>query len=517
VAAELPRSKPRQNLFEFQVPEMEFRHSQKYISSLFTAAEVEGVYESRVPLNFRAVLQLGAVCQLSKVAKSQGSKEVYALADLEIMTKGNTYLQANSLKRIFLYHSFSDKIGIWGVFMVEQQKALVVIIDPHQNAQLPGIRRQLKERLPSFEFDISQVKDKKSAYSAVDKTLKTYSDRNKTNPTVMLTQCTKSYYELSQNIPALSSFPNIGVPANEQDNNYSLGWQAKAAAILAQRYLAVDGWYKAILERARYSQVPIGNLETDHPVFFSDIMYSRLLKKSNNLLWISETTLPDLGGSEEDDKSFAEELATPEVLVPGCYKSVCIELDLIGLAVNTVLQSNSITEIEGGSSLLSFDFNPTLDEDMNKVAKSIRSFDETFGCLKAFKILKALITEWSCNIGESFSDDNQTESADNSPAAILLGHFYRWISNPHSKLYDPSLHRMIHNFIKKVFWQLLAELRNLGSTIVFANFNKVSNRLYWRFDHNMTAGSLKSLLSCCDRISNIISLSLLQGYKLTSF
>ena len=214
-----------------------------------------------------------------------------------------------------------------------------------------------------------------------------------------------------------------------------------------------------------------------------------MLKKNGHLLWLSERTLPDLGGSEEDDTSFgmyirntpnyeekthfffclAEELVNPEVNAPGCYRNICIELDVIGLAVNTVLQSNYITELEGGTSLLSFENNPTLDENMDKAARSIRSFDETFSCIKVFKILKNLITEWSSHVGATMTDDQ----LDNSPAAILLGHFYRWISDPNSKLYDPSLHKVIHNFIKKVFWQLLAELKNLGSTIVYANFNKV--------------------------------------------
>lgn len=112
--------------------------------------------------------------------------------------------------------------------------------------------------------------------------------------------------------------------------------------------------------------------------------------------------------------------------------------------------------------------------------------------------MKNLITEWSSHVGASIqSDDDTTES----PAAILLGHFYRWLSDPSSKLYDPALHRMIHNFIKKVFWQLLAEFRNLGSTIVYANFNKIiinTNKAtlenamtYWNFiSQNITQKGL---------------------------
>jgi DNA polymerase epsilon subunit 1 len=32
---------------------------------------------------------------------------------------------------------------------------------------------------------------------------------------------------------------------------------------------------------------------------------------------------------------------------PGCYSSVCIELNIDGLAVNTLLQSHHVNDIEG--------------------------------------------------------------------------------------------------------------------------------------------------------------------------
>ncbi len=71
------------------------------------------------------------------------------------------------------------------------------------------------------------------------------------------------------------------------------------------------------------------------------------------------------------------------------------------------------------------------------------------------------------------SNSNATANPNLSTPDMLLGHFYRWISSPHSKLYDPCLHRLVHSLMKKVFWQLIAEMKKLGSKIVFANFNKV--------------------------------------------
>src|SRR5687767_9885327 len=78
----------------------------------------------------------------------------------------------------------------------------------------------------------------------------------------------------------------------------------QSKVIINSIYRAVDDWYKSVLERCRYAGVPVGNLENDHPLYFSDILFGRMLKKQSHLLWISEKTLPDLGGSEEDDSSF---------------------------------------------------------------------------------------------------------------------------------------------------------------------------------------------------------------------
>lgn len=60
------------------------------------------------------------------------------------------------------------------------------------------------------------------------------------------------------------------------------------------------------MEYARYAKIPIGNLSTeqDYAIFMTDVQFARYLKQSNQILWMSESTLPDLGGSELVDFSF---------------------------------------------------------------------------------------------------------------------------------------------------------------------------------------------------------------------
>lgn len=83
--------------------------------------------------------------------------------------------------------------------------------------------------------------------------------------------------------------------------------------------------------------------------------------------------------------SFA--LPAPERL---CLLLVCLELDIQSLAVNTVLQSHHINDMEGGSSMsISFDVIQQASlEDMvtgNQAANIPASYDETALCSNTFR------------------------------------------------------------------------------------------------------------------------------------
>ena len=61
----------------------------------------------------------------------------------------------------------------------------------------------------------------------------------------------------------------------------------------------------------------------------------------------------------------------------------------------------------------------------------------------ASRILKSMVVGWVREITQYHNvyADNQ------------VMHFYRWLRSPSSLLYDPALHRTLHNMMKKVFLQ----------------------------------------------------------------
>jgi DNA polymerase epsilon subunit 1 len=86
-------------------------------------------------------------------------------------------------------------------------------------------------------------------------------------------------------------------------------------------------------------------------MFGADMFYARHLKKQNFVLWCSPTDKPDLGGKEADDNRLNTEAEDSNLSIvvnsPGAYRSVCVEIELDALAVNTLLQSHHVNDIEG--------------------------------------------------------------------------------------------------------------------------------------------------------------------------
>ena len=74
---------------------------------------------------------------------------------------------------------------------------------------------------------------------------------------------------------------------------------------------------------------------------------------------------------------------------PGAYRSVCVEIELDALAVNTLLQSHHVHDIEGTAGSVAFDVMPQSSlEDMlsgGAGSASLASYDETALVYNAFR------------------------------------------------------------------------------------------------------------------------------------
>lgn len=82
---------------------------------------------------------------------------------------------------------------------------------------------------------------------------------------------------------------------------------------------------------------------------------------------------------------------------PGWYSSVCIELDVDGLAIATLLQSHHIAEMEGTSGATAFNAAAitSLDSLVDpSVAAATSVYDESARCAEQFRVLKTMASGW---------------------------------------------------------------------------------------------------------------------------
>lgn len=486
----LPRAHPCLNLCEFNMKEREFLDQQRQFSSYFTHPDVEGVYETQVPLLWRAVVELGCVCAVNpEVAKKRGaSRDVFTLPDLDFKTTAEcSYLQTTTLRRVYLHHNTQGNRAMFGLFFPEESRAHLFIVDPGRNDQMPSLGKMWRELYSAvmgsedvmipppekYTFEHQVFQSVENAVRPIHQLLLRYAEERH-GPTVLVTQTPLRAASLAAMIPSVNEFPTVAAPTNSKDDAYpALDWQRYAAKRLLYQSAVVENWYQAQVEVARYSHVPVGNLPSDTTLFVSDVFFARALKKQNHCLWVSPTARPDLGGREEDDNRLVcdvDEDTSVEINEPGFYSNVCVEFSLENLAVNAILQSNHINDAEGGSGDgVSFDSmtHTSLDDMMggrgNNIKANLTSFDESAQCTPVFRVLKSLVHTW---LHEVMQYEN--EQADNQ-----LVNFYRWLRSQDSMLFDPALCRYVRYLMKKLFMQVLGEFKRLGAHIVHATFNKI--------------------------------------------
>lgn len=461
----LPHGRQSYNLIEVILYEDQFKAEAKKLAAHLADPEVEGIYETKVPLEFNAILQVGCVCKVDKAAKKRNSHDGWNLSELHMKTTTECPYLDQSIAFFYLYHSISEGRAMYFGYFPSSRTISVVVVNPYQNKELsPSIlEKQYREACQAMSIDpplpqngsifkVEYVGYVKDAEKIMQRTINGHRPQHHA-PVLAVLEC-PDVHLMKSGIRVLDDFPCVNIPSNARDSNYqALGWQIVAAKIGMQRCAASSQWLSERISLSRYAHVPLGNFELDWMLFTADVFFSRALRDQQQVLWISDAGVPDLGGSGEEDACFADEVHQPVLTYPGAYRKVSVELKIHHLAVDALLKSNQINEMEGGA-LFGFD------QDMTNEQCGL---DEDMSCGPAFRVLKQLIQRCladAVTYGNVFAD-------------AILQHLHRWLCSPQSKLHDPALHRMLHKVMQKVFALLLAEFRKLGATIIFANFSKI--------------------------------------------
>jgi hypothetical protein len=151
VKKDLPHGKLCRELFEVSIPERKFLRNERALNLFLCDAQVEGVYESQVPLWLRGVLNMGCVARVNPRAQHQSSGRGFKLQDLDLVhVQSHPYLTqyTATYRRIYIYFAAdktraSGDLGIIAVFQLESTNA----------EHLAEQQRLLQEHLARAEDD----------------------------------------------------------------------------------------------------------------------------------------------------------------------------------------------------------------------------------------------------------------------------------------------------------------------------------------------------------------------------
>ena len=474
----LPNGHPSVHLFRLTISEEVYIRENQKLTYLFGHSSVEGVYEKQLPLTIRAVLELGSLCTIDESQRGvlgRGLENGFDISTLRRAAAKLPYLSEVDLAFVFVYHVVVGERQVFAIFSSMGEEAHVVVVNQSNEVQsFPNLDKLYIEQLGramkdneslangtilkyqnKIRFHTNQVSTKRKAYLEFARIIKKIRNGDST-PAVLVVQ-SPYRQQLLDNLPTLSELPILSMKFDMSDINLPpLGWQTFIAKRLINRYLDLGPKISHVVELARYGDVPLCNLEKDYPCFLIDIAYARRLQKADVVLWWSGAPLPDHAGYEKDQiLDSMETVQIPAVNNPGTYSSVCIDLDVRNLAINTILTSSLINELEGSDALTAHPTASVNDEENNGVGVlySDKAFT-TIGVMVMREMVKAWWTE-ACK-GSNMAD-------------IMVQHLVRWVESPFSFLYDRSLHCYIQMMSRKAFQQLLTGFRRVGSHIVFAS------------------------------------------------
>ncbi|CAO1637695.1 unnamed protein product [Parajaminaea phylloscopi] len=495
VSKTLPRGSTSRHFYRITVAEDVFVEEEAHFSSLLNHPDVEGVYEMHVPLDVRALIKFGATCGIDPASRTKVSRALdtgFDLSDLAKMQRSSftkqVYLDRGSeIRYFFLYHAYLDGRHVMGLFSPEGQLRLH-IVDSAGLRQVPNLGAMYTERMTglktrdrlaegvfkypgTLDIDHKVHTTEQRAFRALARDLNTL--RTAKQGSAMLAICSnksQDWYELNIG-SAITEFPVLSIPAAQAENELpAVGWQLYSARRMFASYLRSSMWISRWIEIAGYFDLPVCNLERDFAVFGADIDFARRLSAHDMVIWWSNSPSPDLGGKEQDNHCAGqplEEVENVEISKPGCYSNVVFEVNLRDLAINSLLQSAAVNDMEGSSNAggsMAFDnASHSLDEYSKGTISSSVSFGDSVLTSQVFSTLKSMVKSWYVAKARVRSDYS----------SLLADNFWRWASSNRSAMFEPAMQKFLHGLMRKTLLQLLGEFRRLGAGIVFASTSRL--------------------------------------------
>ncbi|KAJ3268707.1 DNA polymerase epsilon catalytic subunit, partial [Terramyces sp. JEL0728] len=480
----LPRNHSPLHLFQLEMTEYFYKSNPSLFSTVLTEKEIAGIYETQVPLILRGLLNLGTFLELADPNQMFDRSMLLKLDQVSKVTKPRKkYLQKGIFNSALLYHCQTTNRQMFALYVPFSETLQVFFVDPGNNVDaIPNIKRLYSTAFESsisnreqdaelfFEYsenikvEATVYTNEKEAHSQLNSILLDIKTQSKM-PLVLAIQSPKSTKYFRQNdLSALYELPVLNVPIHKSDSAFpAIGWQAFAVNRMFGHLFHISEFICERIDIARYSDIPLCNIEYDYAIYLSDLAFARILVRTDNVLWCSASSKPDLGGKENEDNSCNSlDIENPEVNNKGAYDSICIELGLWDLSLNTLIKS-----MDQNGELISAAAAPSkasihlLDAHFSADNLNTKT-DSDQSPHNAIASIRTLVKSWLADLRKG-----------NRFASHFLEHLHRWITTNSAYFYDGLIVSHIHTLMTRNFSALLEEFDQLGSSVVYASFDKL--------------------------------------------
>lgn len=457
VYRKLPSGEDAEFLYEAVLDEQMFQQEYYKLAAITTVPQLLAVYEAEVPLDFKAVLALGCCAQLTpQVRRLREAGSTFMPGDFGFCTTRDVpYLTGDKVQWVVVIQFGADTRGVVVVGCAGRYR--VLLADPGMRRQLPP---NLKTLLPpaskeadavfSVQPDAVTVEadmhaDWAGVQRAVQRTITELVD-SRAGPVIVLSHAaTQSGRTLH-----VGDLPVVQVPDLVAPEAFpALDWQRSVARHAFGLVQALGPWLQHRLSLARYSHVPLGNLATEGSEYtgVSDVFMGRTLQRAGYLLWwFSGRDAPAADGGAG---AFETVEAAPQISASGLYRTVCVEAELTGLAINAVMEHASISAEEA-------------------VGSSITVAEGGVGLLGGpphhalFGLLKKLLSGWLRDVMQNGQ----------AHAEQLAAGLHRWIVGE-GRLHSPLLARRLQSLLNRTLTLLVARLHTYGCLVVHADAGRI--------------------------------------------
>lgn len=375
----LPHKKKAHYLYEYELTEIEFQEKSFILNNALADPNIEGIYETKIPIEIKAILALGCVIRpkaekLDRIAQSASaiSGHVFSVDELEVKADPRYLSEISALHQFHISHIQMGKRGLWMLFVPSSMKVHVFIVLPGTH-ESPSMQKYVRSVLNSIEWDcVTQYpKNNKQTLRVINKIL---GDERPANSIAVVASPLATHSLISEGLDTL--IREIPVIRRHSDLLVlsALDWQREGIGKLCTFYLEAESDLREKVNLARYGSIPVGNLPEDPMLFLCDILFSRSLSSSRNILWWSDEVLPDMGGEDTSDQILTErDFYSEEQISPGLYSYISIEFDLGLLPTNAIICYKHL-------------FTGELIED--------NPDDERVICLDSFRRIRGMICTW---------------------------------------------------------------------------------------------------------------------------